>query len=718
MRSAGRALAFASVVFFLGACQSPLSKCRKDADCPGGAVCRYELCVAAARPNVVLALDRRSAAVGEAVRVDASASTAPGGGELAFEFRVEPEGAATVEPDGARATVRPAVPHLDLVVIVTARTPDGAEAEAQAAIAARNRPPTVTLEAIDEPFEPGQPVRLVAKATDPDGDALALEWSLEEGAGSLEAAGADATLQTDPTRKDASYPVRVVVQDGHGGQTTASLTLQPENRAPRLTAPAASADHWCDGEPLGCHALVPLAVEAEDANGVELAFRLVDPPDSIEHLFEEKDGVPTLRLSCTPACPIAGDYTVEVTATDRFGAASSVEMQVAVRNRPPVVCSHDGAAVPHTAEMVGAVAIYRVFRRGGEVITYQDPDGDPPNSLATQWSTSSGILEFSAPTSLSTDVEAIGSLYEIIALDLALYAEDINGASGSDSTILPIGNSPPVVSWAGITEPGHQFVRTEESERVIIRKLISTDSLVVVDEDGDPLNITFDVVNEEPGLEVVEFDGEFYLQGASDAMLGRAHDVIARATDSLNASSAATAQVYVSNRPPVIVFGGLDRVLATGRQCETLSCCIVNAGGWGCDGYSNARVATRWGGVSGALQVSETARVLDPDGDPVHLDVSFDASKDAHPQVLTATGWKQQATLACTEEGAEWACPLTVRLRGSAGEGPAQCAIDGGTNLGAATEVVLRAVDELGGQSTEERLSLEARDDAQEGSCP
>src|SRR5690606_8563246 len=155
------------------------------------------------------------------------------------------------------------------------------------------------------------------------------------------------------------------------------------------------------------------------------------------------------------------------------------------------------------------------------------------------------ILEFSAPTSLSTDVEAIGSLYEIIALDLALYAEDINGASGSDSTILPIGNSPPVVSWAGITEPGHQFVRTEESERVIIRKLISTDSLVVVDEDGDPLNITFDVVNEEPGLEVVEFDGEFYLQGASDAMLGRAHDVIARATDSLNASSAATAQVYV-----------------------------------------------------------------------------------------------------------------------------------------------------------------------------
>lgn len=730
MSRAGRWIVVAVAALVGAGCHEELKTCSTDADCDPGASCMYEFCVgkaasvgAQSQPRVIVTADRKEVFVGEPVRVDASASS--GVGELEFTFRVEPEGAASLDLDGAAATVRPEIAHQDVEVVVEVRAEDGGTAEGRVQIAARNAEPSVRLEATPDPFQPGDTVKLVATGTDADGDSLTWEWYAEGAFGVLEPDGSEATLSTVTGMDAVTYPVRVVADDGHGGRIEAKLVLQPRNAAPKLEVRESAADHRCSGTPLRCNAVVVLPIEAEDSGVVDISLRLVSDRQDVEHDFGSTPvGDRTLELSCAPACPLAGEWMVEVTATDSLGASATRQLPITVRNRPPIVRAHDGSALPHVALSISAGGGFRVVREAGAVAVYEDPDGDPLAVGSVLWSSESPVVSFTNPGDVDTEISAVGSVEELSSLQVAVFVADVNGAEAANVATLPVSNRPPSISWTGDSRQGHSYSLTEADGTRIYRKDISLLDLVSSDPEGDPIAISFELepvagLNDETAVTIVEDNGRFFLEGRGEGFVGRSYNVTARATDPWGATATAPASVVVTNRLPGIVSGGVTGFFNTGRQCEQHSCCIDDHFG-GCVARPSSRVATRWGSTTGPLVATTTLGLQDPDGDPLELQIEFAHATDTVPSVLTATGWRSSGTVACTWNGSSWSCPVSVKLEGRAewaGSGAA-CAVSEGTVVGASVEVIARALDGLGGVSAEKRWTWSTVDDPADGSCP
>jgi len=710
----------------LAACHQELVACTSDEDCGENATCLYQFCVATApaaatsAPQVIVTADRKEAFLGEPVRIDASASG--GTGALSFDFRVEPEGTAALDVDGAKATVRLEIAHQDVEVVVAATDGAGATAEARVAIAAKNAMPKVRLEASPEIFQPGEVVTLVATGTDADGDALHWSWFADGTLGVFEAKGNTATLETEVSLGTVSYPVRVTADDGHGGVVEARLVLQPQNAAPMLEVEESAADHRCVGEPLRCSAVVELPIVAEDSGPVTLSMRLLSDRTDVEHSFGQSiQGERTLELSCSPACPLAGEWMIEVTATDALGASSTRQQAVSVRNRPPIVRAHDGSALPHVALPVPAGGGFKAVRPRGAIVVYEDPDGDPLQPDSVLWSTSSSAVSFEDPKELDTAVSAIGTVAELSDLQIAVVGADINGAQASHSAPLPVSNDPPSLVWTGDPRDGHTFLRFEGDGTRVFRKEVSLQNLVTTDPEGDPVavRLELDGANDDDVVRLISEDGRYFLEGQGATFLGQTYGVTVVASDPWGAEVLASAPVLVSNRPPGIISGGISAYFNSGRACEVVTCCIPDLSG-GCLARPSARVATSWGGVSGALVATSTLVMQDPDGDPLELEVSIVNSTDTFAYLLTQNGWSSAGKVACSKTGANWSCPVQVRLEGSAEfmSTGATCAIPQGTAIGASVEVVARAVDGLGGVSAERRWTWTTVDDPADGSCP
>jgi peptidoglycan-associated lipoprotein len=94
---------------------------------------------------------------------------------------------------------------------------------------APNRNPTFSAGVTCDPciLEPGQTSRLVATATDPDGDAVTYRWTAPSG--SFNPTDAANTTFTAPAQV-GNVPVTVTAQDNRGGSATASVTLQVVRR--------------------------------------------------------------------------------------------------------------------------------------------------------------------------------------------------------------------------------------------------------------------------------------------------------------------------------------------------------------------------------------------------------------------------------------------------------------------------------------------------------
>ncbi len=717
----GRFFVSLVVAALLGSCGGEeITTCSTDVDCGVGALCKHRLCVADPAPEIVLTADRREARIGEAVVVDAGASSAAAG----MEFRVEPDGAASLEIEGRRAVIRRQVPHQGVDVVVTARSASGAVAEGRLHVAARNSEPTVQLVATPDPFQPGAEVLLEAQATDGDGDPLSFEWDLEGGAGSLAGAGNRATLSTVAGTEAIRYAVRVRALDGKGGASEASVTLEARNAAPAIVLPEVLVDHQCGGDPFTCSASASLAVEVEDVGPTSVAFRLLSDRTDVAHRFvEDEDGITTLELVCAPACAIAGTWQVEVTATDALGAATTRQLAVEVRNRPPMLRAHDGSAVPHSALADEGGVRYLLARAAGSVITWEDPDGDPPAPGSVRWSSTSEIVEFEDPASLDTLVRAIGTREELLAIELAVVAADINGAEAADRAAIPVGNTGPSATFGGDPREGHSYLRTEADGSRVYRKAISLESLEASDPDGDPLAVTVELDPLDPEavgrvVRLVEEEGGYLLEGIGPDFLERSYRVIVRVSDGWGGSASSTGSVLVSNRAPEVITRPVTASVATGRSCQTFSCCIPHYSGVGCLAEPDARVATRWGSTNGPLTFSDAVTVRDPDGDPVVLEVGFGYEHLSEAQVRDGTTWRGTATLACTPLGGDWRCPLEVRLQGRADHLGFYCTLDTGTAVGATAAVAARASDGLGGRSTEARWTWGGSDDPSDGSCP
>jgi outer membrane protein OmpA-like peptidoglycan-associated protein len=87
----------------------------------------------------------------------------------------------------------------------------------------QNRPPTVRARCEPCTIEAGRNVTVTADAQDPDGDVLSYRWSAP--AGGFQNAADRQTLWTAP-QQEGAVPLTVVVNDGHGGTASDTLTIQ------------------------------------------------------------------------------------------------------------------------------------------------------------------------------------------------------------------------------------------------------------------------------------------------------------------------------------------------------------------------------------------------------------------------------------------------------------------------------------------------------------
>jgi hypothetical protein len=100
---------------------------------------------------------------------------------------------------------------------------------ASSCTAVANRLPTITnLEAEAQWIAPSGSVQLTCTASDPDDDGLSYEWTAT--GGHISGTGA-APIWTAPGEV-GMYDISVVVDDGHNGKDTASLTLIASNGSP------------------------------------------------------------------------------------------------------------------------------------------------------------------------------------------------------------------------------------------------------------------------------------------------------------------------------------------------------------------------------------------------------------------------------------------------------------------------------------------------------
>lgn len=349
-------------------------------------------------PVAALADPGPAVAVGTVVDMDASASTDPEGGPLAFAWDVDDDGA--FDTDEGTTAINPvdtstlgAGDH-DITVRVTSGA-SGLQDTATRVLSVRT-PPTAVIDDPEGPYEVGQQVPLDAStSTDPHGGTLAFAWDLDEDGAFDDATGPETTLDTtgfavgihevavrvtsDATGLDGRAVARIAVTDpapgggggdpggGGGGGGGGGLPIEPEpEQADVSINMAASPRETAVDEPVvvttrvhndgPAEAPVLVALEIGDLD-------LVEAPEDCR--------VVDARLSCEAI---------------RLAAGESHEMEVALSSASAGTHTVDGTAVvadvvDPTPDDLIASATFSTFdaQTGGEEAT-------TPAALAIQLS--------------------------------------------------------------------------------------------------------------------------------------------------------------------------------------------------------------------------------------------------------------------------------------------------------------------------------------------
>jgi len=243
-------------------------------------------------------------------------------------------------------------------------------------------------------------------ATDPDGDPVTLSASLAEGGtdgcvsqlGPVAAGGASLEIRcADPTRLIglATRSLRVSAADGNGGTAEATWPVEVGNRPPvvRLASNPAggqvAVDHTVGPCPAGAGscfiAAGTAAFEAFDPDGDPVtgpAASAALPPwlSSSTGEATTAGGVTSFRFASPVSMPGAfraadgsSHFSLEATAADPFGAATTLAVPIVIGNRPPVLVRAAAAvAVGHRYDQA-----LQSYVASATLSSFEDPDGDP-----------------------------------------------------------------------------------------------------------------------------------------------------------------------------------------------------------------------------------------------------------------------------------------------------------------------------------------------------
>ena len=251
-----------------------------------------------------------------------------------------------------RRVVAPAALCGGLLLLGCGGEPSEPAAEAAATSSSSNRPPVIEAVVL-EPSRPrpGETVQARVEVSDPDGDAVRLEYEWRAGGRTLDAAKNQPSLHVEGLPRESSIEVTVIAYDEHGESGPESAVARVGNLPPSIVAVGMQPE----GK-VSAGTAITATPRANDPEGaeVEYSYRW-----SVNGETRPVEG-PTL-----PGDQFArGDVIVlEVVASD--GSAESepvVSPPIPVGNAPPRVVSEPG--------QFSADGVFRY------TLKTEDPDGD------------------------------------------------------------------------------------------------------------------------------------------------------------------------------------------------------------------------------------------------------------------------------------------------------------------------------------------------------
>jgi hypothetical protein len=366
----------------------------------------------------------RPAVAGNPVALPLSATVVdPAGGGLVYRWRVIPP--AGVDPLAAVTYARGAA---SLSTEAWIETPSGSIAgtwrfrlrvasaaglvgRADQVVRIGNRPPVLSGQPVllEHRYEGGAYLAggtVPLTANDPDGDPITVSATLSEGGaegcvsqlGPIAAGSVILEIRcADPARLIglATRALRASAADGNGGTAEATWPVDVGNRPPvvRLASNPAggqvAVDHTvgaCPGATGNCFiAAGTAAFEAVDPDGdpvTGLAVAAALPPwlPSSTGEATTAGGVTSFRFASATSMPGAfraadgsSRFSLEATAADPFGAATTLAVPIAIGNRPPVLTRASAAvAVGHRYDQG-----LQAYVASATLSSFEDPDGDP-----------------------------------------------------------------------------------------------------------------------------------------------------------------------------------------------------------------------------------------------------------------------------------------------------------------------------------------------------
>jgi uncharacterized repeat protein (TIGR01451 family) len=219
---------------------------------------------------------------------------------------------------------------------------------APAITAITNRPPVAANDSASTPKNIPVTIPVLANDSDPDGDALTI-ISVSPTNGTANIVGTNVVF-TPATNFIGAATAGYTISDGHGGTSSALITISVTNRPPVAVNDGAST-------PKNIPVTIPVLANDSDPDGDALTIISVSPTNGTANIVGT-------NVVFTPATNFIGAAMAGYTISDGHGGTSSALITISVTNRPPVAVN-DGASTPENV----AVAI-------PVLANDSDPDGD------------------------------------------------------------------------------------------------------------------------------------------------------------------------------------------------------------------------------------------------------------------------------------------------------------------------------------------------------
>jgi hypothetical protein len=420
------------------------------------------------------------------------------------------------------------------------------------------------------------------------------------------------------------YEVSLTAVDRAGVESepeTLEVDVQPSSRPPTVLAGAdLASEHLCEGEPLACRAIAPLALSSTGPAGAALRWT-VEPPldrplDGTRRVtFDPAPDHPAPAVSIeTDGTAISGDWIFRVEARDEYGPVGAAYTRVSVTNRAPIVVAAAPESVPHAFD-----AGRSRFVASGEVaLAAVDPDGDSLEVAGVLRHVGDGASSFAGELLEDRVIFSIEVPYQApedalhliggpeLARTVEIVAVDVNRVAARAAVPIVVANRPPapVGAPAPVRAP-HRF------DAGAARYVAAAELGSWTDADGDPLWAAPAAapcadVSVVDGIARVECSVAYEGVPAVDRIAG-SHLVALRVRDPWVEGPAFVQTVEVLNTPPRLAVA-VDPPTVTAYRYATAGIGNVEI----CD---DGRVSARVYDPS----FTATPSVLDPDGDPVLL---------------------------------------------------------------------------------------------------